>query len=233
MNKRLQEILGRNAEFEKQAPYNFCDRWCERCVHDKQHRCKLYLDEFEQKITCIAHGREPDDPEMTVEVMEKQYEALDKLMEEFEVADIDPDMEGDIEREETQAEIRALEHLDLLQAAEQYHTKTLELLEKIFYAKIDVQFLRQELETIAWYHTLLPVKLKRALHGFHLPCLDDDAGLCDAVAQFAICKKAVALSVDALRKIGESFPSSRQATSELVGILRNVFNRIEKLEEGI
>lgn len=234
MNKRLPEILAKNAEWEKETPYNFCDRWCERCAPDKQILCKLYLDELEQKITCIAHGREPDDAEMITEVMEKQYEALEKIMEEFDgAADIDPDIENNMEQEEMQTEIKILEHADLLDTAEQYHKKAHALLEKTFYNKTVPKPLNCDFENLAWYHTLLPVKLKRALNSFCETSLGDDVGLCDAVAQFEICKKAVTLSLDALRKIQGAFPSSGEQVSELMAILHKILGRIQVLEESI
>ena len=63
-NKRLQEIIRKNVEFEKEAPYNFCDRWCERCVLETQRRCKLYLYELDICVTNIAHGRDENDLEI-------------------------------------------------------------------------------------------------------------------------------------------------------------------------
>ena len=80
MSERMQKILKENAEFEKKSPYNFCDRWCERCLHEKQACCRLYQDEFEQKRTCIAHGRKPGDPEVIAEVLEKQLEGVQESL---------------------------------------------------------------------------------------------------------------------------------------------------------
>ncbi len=234
MNRRLQEIHKKNAEFEKETPYNFCDRWCERCVHEKQIRCTLYKDELEQKITCIAHGKEPDDPEMTAEVMEKQYEALDKIMEEFEDGvDIDPNIEKDIEREEIQTEIRMLENIDLFQAAEQYHKKTHKFLEKTFYNKKVSKDHSYDFETLTWYHTLLLVKLRRALEGFYQPTSEDEFALYDAVAQFEICKKAIKLSVEAFRKIDKDLACFHQQILELIAFLHNIHSRIGAMEESI
>lgn len=51
MSKRLDDIMKQNAQWEKETPYNFCDRWCARCSIDKQTRCTIYLNETEQQIT--------------------------------------------------------------------------------------------------------------------------------------------------------------------------------------
>ncbi|MBL7131709.1 MAG: hypothetical protein ISS45_09980 [Candidatus Omnitrophica bacterium] len=100
-SRRLEEILRKNREFEREAPYNFCDRWYERCSHEKQIRCKLYQDEFEQKITCIAHGRGLDNPEITKEVMKRQFEDMGEVLaaaeeEGFEI-DLDEMVNSDFE----------------------------------------------------------------------------------------------------------------------------------------
>src|SRR4030042_5301087 len=104
MSERLQKILRENAEFEKKAPYNFCDRWCECCLHEIQMRCKLYLDEFECKATCIAHGKDEDDLEITKAVMEAQFQEIDeKLSEQVDKFGIDLD-NPDIDAKELNAE---------------------------------------------------------------------------------------------------------------------------------
>ncbi|MBU1008464.1 hypothetical protein KKA53_05300, partial [Candidatus Dependentiae bacterium] len=87
MSKRLENILEKIKEQEKETPYNYCDRWCERCVHEKQIRCRLYGDEMEQKLNCIANGRDENDVEITGEVIQRQweeaFEGLDEKMQEF------------------------------------------------------------------------------------------------------------------------------------------------------
>ena len=64
-SERLRKIEAGNAKLERETPFNFCDRWCERCIPEKQMRCKLYQDELEQKLACIAHGKDEHDPETT------------------------------------------------------------------------------------------------------------------------------------------------------------------------
>lgn len=235
MNRRLQDIRRKNAEFERESPYNFCDRWCERCTHEKQIRCSLYQDEFERKITCIAHGREPDDPEMTAEVMEKQYEALDKLMEEHEEEiEINFDEIDDPEFEKIKEHIKFIENNPLPVSAEQYRKKAHEFLKDTFY-KEEKKYsaLNYDFQTVAWYHTLLSVKLQRALAGFHEPASEGDLSLYDAVAQFEICKKAIRESIVALRKIELKFPSFHMQILELLALLNNIHSRIVAMEESI
>ncbi len=234
-SKRLQKIIEENIKFEKEAPYNFCDRWCERCTHNKQMRCRLYQDEFERKITCIAHGREPDDPEITEEVMRQQFkdveEKLEKFMEENEVDFNDTD---DPEFEKIKNHIESVENNPLDATAEQYYKRAHEFLENTFYKKETIKpELIYDFETVAWYHTLLSAKLHRALCGFHEPVSEDDFALYDAVAQFAICKKAINESVSALRKLKQHYPEHKSLIVEPLALLHNIFSRIEAMEESI
>ncbi|MEA3328363.1 MAG: hypothetical protein U9Q08_01265 [Candidatus Omnitrophota bacterium] len=236
MSEKLQKILQENARFEKETPYNFCDRWCERCSLEKQVRCKLYQDEIERKITCIAHGRDEDDPEMTVEVMKQQFKSAENLLEKYaRESEINSD-DGinELDFAKIKAHIEFAKNNPLRYTTEQYRRKTQIFLKGTFYKKERVKpKIAYDFETVAWYHTLLSVKLHRALCGFHEPVNEDEFGLYDAVAQFAICKKAIKKSVEALRKIKPIFTSCHIQISELLALLHNVHSRIKMLEESI
>ena len=249
MNKRLQEIMEKNAEWEKESPYNFCDRWCERCPHEKQVHCKLYLDEFERKTTCIAYGKDEDDPRITEAVMEEQYKEVDeKLGEQMDKFGIGLDGsyidEKELNKEdavdfedlppEIQKHIRFVENNPLDVTAKKYSNKAHTFLESTFYKNESVSpELKYDFESISWYHTLLEVKLHRALCGFHEPAGEDEFALYDAVAQFQICKKAVRESIKASRKIKEHFPARHKQITELIALLHNIDSRIEALLESI
>ena len=247
MNKRLEEIHRKNAEFERESPYNFCDRWCERCSHEKQLRCKLYQDEFERKITCIAHGRDEDDPEIIKSVMEAQYkdveekikECADKFdidLDDVDMDELDEESAIDFEDlpEDIQRHIKFVENNPLPVTAEQYRKKAHEFLKETFY-KEEKKYaaLNYDFETVALYHTLLPSKLQRALAGFHESASEGDLSLYDAVAQFEICKKAIKESIEALRKIDQSLPVYHLKILELLALLHNIHSRIEAMEESI
>lgn len=248
-SKRLQEIFRKNAEFEKATPYNFCDRWCERCIHEKQMRCRLYKDELERKITCIAHGRDEDDPEITEAIMEAQYkeieEKLDEYMHKFGIdldsLDIDEDKldgEGVVDFEDLpsdiQKHIRFVQGQHLNATAKRYLKISHAFLEKTYYnnKKIDPK-LKNDFETVSWYHTLLPAKLNRALAGFHEPMSEGDISLYDAVGQFQICKKAIINSSASLRNSAEKDMSLRDDINPLLVLLHNMHSRIELMEEEI
>lgn len=238
-NKRLEQIKKKIAEWEKETPYNFCDRWCKRCTHEKQMRCKLYLDELEQKLTCIAHGREEDDSEITEQVMKQQFEdledAIDGAFEEFEEGhEINLDEIDDPEFERIKEHIKFVENNPLPKTVDQYRKKAYLFLKHTFYeqGKSDSK-LHYHFETVSWYHTLLPAKLQRALAGFHEPATEGDVALFDAVAQFEVCKKAIRESIKALRKINQHLPNRQLQILELLALLHNIYSRIASLEESV
>lgn len=247
MNVRLQEIIQKNAEFEKESPYNFCDRWCERCIHEKQVRCILYKDELERKITCIAYGREDDDPQITEAVLEAQYKDIEKKLskcidkfgvdlDDPDATDIDEEDEIDFEDlpEDIQKHIKFVENNSLTKTAEQYRKKVYLFLEKNFYENKSLDLnLVYDFQTVSWYHTLLGAKLHRALCGFHEPACEGDFALYDAIAQFQVCKKAIILSIEALRKIDTYFKICHMQITELITLLHNIHSRIVAMEESI
>jgi hypothetical protein len=231
MSERLRRIIEENKRFERESPYNFCDRWCERCTHEKQLHCRLYLDEFEQKTTCIAHGRDEDDPEITAYVLEKQFEGVEEAMEKInEENEIDfEDLPQDIQKH-----IRFVENNPLEGTAKQYRKKAHAFLEATFYKDWAANpELKYDFETVSWYHALLEVKLHRALCGFHEPASEGDISLCDAVAQFEICKKAAGESIKALRKIKGHFPGHRIQIASLIALLHNIDGCIGALLERV
>ena len=251
MNKRSErykKIIGENAKFEAESPYNFCDRWCERCLHEKQMHCRLYLDDLERKVTCMAHGKDEDDLEITREVMEAQYgEVEEKIKEAAEKFGIDLDFpeiekveeEQRIELEDLPKEIQ--EHIKFVEShplplpVEQYHQRAYAFLKANYYdeKKSFAPEVKYHFETVIWYHTLLPAKLQRALAGFHEPADEGEFALYDAVAQFIICKKAIQESVKALKELKAHYPQHKNIIIELLALLHNIFDRIEAMEESI
>lgn len=260
-SERLKRIIEENQKFEKMSPYNFCDRWCERCPHQTQLRCQLYLDEQERQLTCIAHGREEDDQEVTEQVLDWQYAPMNEMME-AEMEEIDLDTIDDSDFGADKERVEFFQENSLAQTADQYRKKAQTFLEATFYedeeafdvgdardlddvddvdeeAQDMIEDGRQwsddliyDFETISWYHTLLPVKLHRALSSF-TGLIDDDISLRDTVAQFAICKKGAAQSLEALRKIAKSFPEQQRLTAEMIALLQNISSRIEIMETEI
>ena len=189
--RRLEKIIQENLEFEKKSPYNFCDRWCQRCLPEKQNNCRLYLDEFEQKVTCIAYKREPGDPEVIGEIIEREFADLEEIVsqkaQEFDLNLENPDQEiaaDQIDRIQSKIVQRSLQI-----CAERYMEKAQGFLKDVFYPGIPQDAgLNHDLETVSWYCTLLPAKTYRILYAMNDTNEPEDLKLADIVAQAAICK---------------------------------------------
>ena len=167
--------------------------------------------------------------------MRQQFEEVEKKIEDFmEENEIDLDEIDDPEFEPIKKHIKFVENNPLDATAEQYCKKALRFLENTFYKKAGKKSkLNYDFETISWYHTLLPVKLHRALCGFHEPACEDDFSMHDAVAQFAICKKAIKESINALKKLKPYCPEPKGLIVELLALLHNIHSRIVAMEEDI
>lgn len=248
-SERYKKIIEENKKSEEKSPYNFCDRWCERCVHEKQMHCKLYLDDLERRASCIAHGKDEDDPEITEAVMEAQYADIEEGFKDAEkkfgidldfpeIDESELDEEGFVELEdlppELQAHIKFVKNHPLPRTVEQYHKRCHTFLKENFYEENNIEpEIKYHFQTVSWYHTLLPAKLQRALAGFHDPVSEKEFALYDTVAQLITCKKAIQESVKALRVIQPLYPKHKNTITELLALLHNIFDRIEAMEESI
>lgn len=228
--------MDKNAEFERESPYNFCDRWCERCVFEKKIRCRVYHDELEQRMIAIAHGKDERDPEIAKAVMKRQLEEAGEALEEFtEEDEIDLDASDEPEFVKIKDHIEFVKHHPLPVAAEEYRKRAKRFLEEVFYPHREKQNreLLYDFDTVDWYHTLLVVKLQRGLAGFHEPSCEGDFALYDAIGQFEICNKACRESINALRKILARFPERGGEISELLALLHHLYDQIQALKESV
>jgi hypothetical protein len=246
-NKRLEKIIEQNKKREKESPYNFCDRWCQRCELDKKTRCTIYNDTIECQMYCAGLGKDADDPEIFGEFLSQKYKDIEGKnmnidLDNIEHEDIDIDEGGllSIEDFDTPELLPIKKHMEFVQnndlepTVKQYHKKAHLLLKDTSYYRDNIEpELQHDLETLSWYHTLLPAKLHRALCGFHEPMSEGDISLHDAVAQFAICKKAISQSIVALRNIRVHYKPYQNKIHELIAILNNIQSRIEILEKTI
>jgi len=199
----LTKIKKENTRLEKITPYNFCDRWCEKCPKRKRSRCKLYHKEFDTKLQHLANGRDPDDIYVMLGDFEKSIEestsAISKLSEEKGI-DL-PEFDSAEYRKNT------TKH-PLYQLALDYLDKIREFLnessDKDSYVK---GFLFDSYETIRWYHMPITAKsfiiLWNTEHG-------DFLGYCNAVSQIKILRKSCRESKKALEAVMAQNTHQRQ-----------------------
>lgn len=136
--------------------------------------------------------------------------------------------------DDIQNHIRFVENHPLPLTVEQYRKSAEGFLKDTFYEKENIDPKNKyHFETINWYHTLLSAKIQRALAGFHEPaCDEDEFGLYDAIAQFAICRKAIYESLKALRNIKLSYPDKKMQIIGLLALLNNICSRIKSAING-
>jgi len=159
--------------------YNYCDRWCERCV--MTDRCYLYAQEQADREDYLAQGKDPDTWEATMEMVHHSFEralAMLKQMAEEQGLDLEvPAEEGPRMRFDPQ------DH-PLFQRAEAFCDRVwnflprlrdvLEAERKALLDRVEVTPSAEEevrtlaeiadaYEVISWFHPQVAAKVYRAL----------------------------------------------------------------------
>ncbi|MEK7449129.1 MAG: hypothetical protein AAB019_06565 [Planctomycetota bacterium] len=241
MSEKLKKILKENARFEKQSPYNFCDRWCERCPAETTNHCRLFHDEYERRVMNIAHGRAEDDLAAFEEQFKEKLARLEAALQPWEkkfdrpeLEEIEEEIDRDAEEEfhkQREAKREKVSGHPLYKMTHQYMKKTYGFLKEIYYdenEKIPPD-LKYHYETVSWYHTLMSAKIYRAISSFYEPKIDEkeDFELSDAVAQLIICQKGIKQSQEAWKKIAPSLPDQPKIINDLLAVLHNMNTNIE------
>lgn len=229
---RLETIRKENARFEKESPYNFCDRWCERCPQKKRDRCKVYQDDLNRNLQHISNGKDPYDMTVALEDVKENFEKTKELIQKWaKEENVDLTQIDDSNYEEQRRKERQLLEHPLYKLAVRYSKEANAFLKETFY---DSQMVEPELiddyETVSWYHTLLPTKVNRFLCDIYARDDEDDFGLYDAVAQIEISRKSLLQSEKALKNILKENIIHRHKISELLDILQEIARQINTIE---
>jgi len=70
--QKRQDQLTNN--FYSQTPFNFCDRWCERC--NLVDQCQVFQHAFSHHLEHMARGENPNDPEIILADIKKTFHYL-------------------------------------------------------------------------------------------------------------------------------------------------------------
>ncbi len=65
-------------DFFRKMPFNYCDRWCERC--DYKNGCEVYQEEFAARFNHIIKGENPDDPEVFFKDIKEKFKKIKKSL---------------------------------------------------------------------------------------------------------------------------------------------------------
>lgn len=235
--------------------YNYCDRWCERCDFTEVCRTFSMEKEFEkiyQKRKKKAEDLGVSVDELDDEVEDELWEEFDKDMEDaddedgepigesfFENIDfdIDPDEYEDPRKDFFSPENKAERHpLTLLvdkfmDDSHEWIEAQYELVEgnfTKFVALGDTDELMEAFEVIMRYHYFVPIKLRRALHGY-FEQHDDDFESYDMNGTAKVMLIAIDDSIAALKVLKRFFKDKKEIIDKLTVQLSEILIEVEKL----
>ncbi|MFH1385903.1 MAG: hypothetical protein ABIG65_02565 [Patescibacteria group bacterium] len=153
--------------FLKWRPFNFCDRFCERCG-EYQNDCSVYLNDLDFKVKCQIEGKDSDDPKIIFDHVGQMFsqtiEILREIMKERGI-EITKEDEKQSAREE-EAERRVAEKSLLFKKARYFSRSASNFLDKFQAVATDdllIDYIQQELEEFSRYCCLVFAKADRAI----------------------------------------------------------------------
>lgn len=193
-------------------PYNYCDRWCERCRIDKD-RCLLYQTEMDERLHRQIDGKgEPTPEEVAGRISRDLRSALQKVEQQVRAMGFDPE------------EIRR-------QAADAPPRKRDPIVDEAFaLTRAVAAFVREnggsfpeEAEVLRWYMTLVGPKLARAAAR-----AEDAMERADAILQAQVVHKALAAMHAALEAIRLRRPALADAMLDILALMKRMRRQIEQ-----
>lgn len=145
-------------DFNK-LPFNYCDRWCERC--ETRRNCRVYVMELERNAKYLARGKDPKSMESALETIEENFAMIGKMLEkDMKKWGIDPNNLPVEEEEEFNAE-----ESDLYKMAFGISLKLKRILSdlQVIPEEADEDFIVESYEVINYYQLFLPPKIFRAV----------------------------------------------------------------------
>jgi hypothetical protein len=232
--------------------YNYCDRWCEKCRFTSN--CLLFSQESKISTYEILHN---GDLSNIGEVFKKEFDELiddSEDQDKFGFYDDDEDFLSDDDIEESFKNIESKEdkEKDELEIAgnpidelsNEYFRKAHLLVSEIDKKYDQYSFPKEKLndpsfkklhdnfEVVSWFHSLIHVKLKRALGGKNEMEREDDEELkeiskydMDGTAKIAVI--SINRSVNSLNNLYNILPEFSTEISELLVLLGKVLNLAE------
>lgn len=164
--------LAASGKFEP-GIYNFCDRWCERC--EDTAKCYLFAEDELQKGKKLLAGQTNEDSDSWMKDIHHSFEVTGRLLERqfaehgIDMAEVVKEF-GDVKSWDDGAE-KKYKSLPASKLSRQYMKECHEFLNKFhdnrleylptLGMEIDYSDVRDEIEIISWYSTMLPTKIWR------------------------------------------------------------------------
>jgi hypothetical protein len=220
--------------------HNYCHRWCERCSFTD--RCSVFRET--SKYQRDHPGSDPldqvkDSLEKTMALIAAWCEREGIDFEKIRDADGSSDDEAMDEAADLPTDARDVD--PLLKAAREYGTRAFEIVHALETAGRAANWsaeVRSAIDTIAWYSSFIPVKVRRALHG-HVeatldePILQSDWNLTAKAARMAVAESIRAWKI--VLEAGEAPAESplRALVDLLASIEVDLTNRFPRAMEGV
>lgn len=198
-------------------PYNYCDRWCERCTIDKT-KCLVYQTEMDERLHREIDGKGEPTMEEVVQRISKDMKHAVKLLEK-QVKEMG--LDWDKIKEDAAKAPRAFRR-----------EKDPIVEESVLLAKGVAAFLRkhgrafpQESADLRWHHTMLAPKLSRASSREEEG--GDEFELADRILQAQVAHKSLARMAAALEAIRRHRPSLGDEMLDLLALMKRLTVEIE------
>ncbi len=199
----------------KSAPFNSCDYLCEKCSETEE--CTIYALLKEKARSKRTPGQAGTRPAVFLEdVKESLDEAMEMLQEMA--------AELDIELDETAGLAELDEHYidtdELYQLSLTFTLKVHAFLKRI--ERLVKTRNKDAFEDIAWHHTIVSVKIHRAVAS------DYDGLSEDAIASAGVALKSLAKCIDALTLIGKTCAAAEEESRVLFNTAVEVKRQVAK-----
>lgn len=141
-------------------PFNYCDRWCEKCRLTSE--CRVFKDEEESKKKWIKAGKDPNSMEFVFDTVGRNFKKVRKLIEKdakrfgINLNEIDYSQEEKEPKPET---------FEIYRLAVKFSKAGKRILSdlQVVTEDVDENLLVSNAEVISHYNTVIPAKVYRAI----------------------------------------------------------------------
>jgi len=236
--------LAKSKKF-KPGIYNFCDRWCEKCKDiDK---CFLYARESQKKIRNIMRGKDDSD---WLEEIKDSFKITKRLIERnLQERGIDPRkiLEGKPKKSWDDNVDKRYDEIQCLIKVREYMKEAANFLDNFhksrfqYYSQtgLEVSFddIKDEIETITWYHTFLSTKIWRTLYEKECYQREKDKDLKNLIKKDLkkfnfLVMKCINKSIKAWRNLAEKRGEFSEITKRFLLLLDSLNKEFKKNKWG-
>jgi hypothetical protein len=228
--------LVKSGKFEP-GIYNFCDRWCEKCKDTE--RCLLFAQEKQRKNRKSVESENHDknllneakyNLKLTRRLLQydlqKQGLDLEKILEEEKKLEYWDD-NVDERYDKNECLILARQYMkEVHKFLEDFHQNCFQFYSELG-MEVDISDIKNEIDIVIWYYTMLPVKIWRFLYEKESFEREKDKELKELMAKdldkyYALVKKCIDRSKVAWRDLSKERKELSSISLHFIDILNNI-----------